>query len=187
MTGSEFRDLVFLLEEPSAKDLLEGLLPRLVKGTWIPRFLVFEGKQDLEKRMVRRLRHYRKPQTRFVVMRDQDSGDCASVKGGLVARCDEAGRPETLVRIACRELEAWILGDLEAFAEEFDRPAAARAATKYLDPDAVEKPVDVLRKFHPEYQKRDGARRMGIVLDPRRNRSVSFRVFCSGIRKLTEH
>ncbi|MEQ9322060.1 MAG: hypothetical protein RIF41_23025, partial [Polyangiaceae bacterium] len=145
--------------------------------------------QDLEKRMVRRLRHYRKPQARFVVMRDQDSGNCVTVKGGLIAKCDEAGRPETLVRIACRELEAWILGDLEAFAEEFDCPAAARATTqvKYADPDAVVKPVDVLRKFHQEYQKRDGARRMGIVLDPNRNSSVSFRVFCDGIRKLTEH
>lgn len=41
------RTLLFLLEEPSARDLLEGLLPRLLHGRAISRYLVFEGKQDL--------------------------------------------------------------------------------------------------------------------------------------------
>jgi hypothetical protein len=39
--------LVLLLEEPSARDLLEGLLPRLLPEEVHVQYLVFEGKQDL--------------------------------------------------------------------------------------------------------------------------------------------
>lgn len=42
------KHLVFLLEEPSAKEMLNGLLPRLLPGLSY-RCIVFEGKQDLEK------------------------------------------------------------------------------------------------------------------------------------------
>lgn len=52
------KHLVFLLEEPSAKDLLEGLLPRLIReeDEISVRYLVFEGKQDLEGQLIRKLR-----------------------------------------------------------------------------------------------------------------------------------
>ena len=67
--------LVFLLEEPSAKAMLEGVLPRLLGDNVNVVYVVFEGKQDLEKRLPRRLRAWQNPNARFVVMRDQDSGD----------------------------------------------------------------------------------------------------------------
>ena len=38
--------LVFLLEEPSAKEMLKGILPRLLPEHIQPQFIVFEGKQD---------------------------------------------------------------------------------------------------------------------------------------------
>jgi len=44
--------LVFFLEEPSAKAMLEGLLPRLLPESVYCRYVVFEVKQDLEKQMV---------------------------------------------------------------------------------------------------------------------------------------
>lgn len=177
------RELVVLTEEPSAKDLLQGLLPRLLPDGWSFRCLSFEGKQDLEKRMGRTLRAWQNPEARFVVLRDQDSGDCRAIKAGLLDRCLAVGRHGVLVRIACRELESWILGDLQAFAVEFSVPAAARAAAKakYRDPDQLGSPVQELRNFAPDYQKRDGARRMGLRLTPDRNNSQSFRVFCAGI------
>jgi hypothetical protein len=54
----------------------------------------------------------------------------------------------------------------------------------FRNPDHLVRPVESLRKFIPEYQKRDGARRIGVLLDPTRNQSGSFRTFCSGIRRL---
>lgn len=180
------RHLVFLLEEPSAKDLLEGLLPRLLpKGTDFY-FLVFEGKQDMEGQLVRKLRGWRRPNAAFVVLRDQDAADCGHVKTRLtelVAKSD--GRP-SLVRVACRELESWVVGDWQAVAEAFGRPLLIAQSLKepYRNPDLLVRPVESLRKFIPEYQKRDGARRIGELLDPKRNQSGSFRTFCSGVQEL---
>ena len=45
------RELVFLLEEASAKAMLEGLLPRLIDHRIHVRLIAFEGKQDLEKKL----------------------------------------------------------------------------------------------------------------------------------------
>lgn len=38
--------LVFLLEEPSAKIMLEGVLPRVLPPEVDVHYIVFEGKQD---------------------------------------------------------------------------------------------------------------------------------------------
>lgn len=65
------RNLVFLLEEPSAKDLLQGLAPRLVPQDVHVQYLVFEGKQDLVRQLVRKLRSWLAPNTAFVVLRDR--------------------------------------------------------------------------------------------------------------------
>ncbi len=180
-------ELVIVTEEPSAKDLLEGLLPRLLPVGWTFRCFPYEGKQDLERRAPRLVRAWQNPDAAFLVLRDQDSGDCRTVKAGLAERFADARQRPILLRIACRELEAWIAGDLQAFAEEFSAAAAARAVgkAKFRNPDALGSPWSELRGFVPGYQKREGARRMGPRLDPRRNASPSFRVFCEGVRRLT--
>ena len=49
-------NLVFVLEEPSAREMLKGLLPRVLPGAVQVRYVVFEGKHDLEKNIIRRLR-----------------------------------------------------------------------------------------------------------------------------------
>lgn len=180
------KTLVFLLEEPSAQDLLEGLLPRLIPNSVAVRYLVFEGKQDLEKRMVRMLRGWLTPNSQFVVLRDQDSGDCKVVKKNLVKLASSAGKSDALVRVACRELESWILGDLDALAGAYDAKNVPkqRYRQRYRNPDKLGAPVAELRKLVPTYQKRDGARRLGVLLDPERNASTSFKTFCSGVRDL---
>lgn len=180
------REVVFLLEEPSARRLLEELLPRILPADVHLRFIVFQGKQDLEKGMARKLRAWQTPNSKFVVLRDQDTDNCKNVKALLQQKCVEGGKTDALVRVACRELEAWILGDLTAFALEFDVPRAAKLKNKgkFANPDHLTKPVDELRKLYPLYQKVDGARRMGKVLDRERNQSASFRNFCDGVSRL---
>jgi hypothetical protein len=76
--------IVFLTEEYSMKVLLDGLLPRLAPGL---RFLCVphEGKQDLEKSIPKKLRAWREPGVRFVVLRDNDGGDCRGLKDRLAA------------------------------------------------------------------------------------------------------
>jgi len=180
------KNLVFLLEEPSAKDLLKGLLPRLIPENYNVRYLVFEGKQDLEKQLVRKLRAWLAPDTLFVVMRDQDAAECRDVKQRLTALVKEAKRDNSLVRVVCRELESWVLGDLQAVAQAFNQPRLGLQAQRerYRNPDKLRHPIDELRRILPDYQKRDGARRVGTCLDPARNQSESFQSFCRGLRRL---
>ena len=106
------RRLIFLLEEPSAEAMLRGVLPRILPEDCSPEFKVFEGKQDLERRLTRVLKAWRTPDCAFVVLRDQDSGDCRRVKHKLVDLCSQAGRGDLpiVVRVACRELESFISG-----------------------------------------------------------------------------
>ena len=179
------RSIVFLLEERSAIALLQGVIPRLLPDDVAVYFLAFEGKQDLHKNIARKLKAWRAPNTKFVVLRDQDGGDCNKVKSDLVDEIRRSGK-EALCRVACRQLEAWIVGDLVSFAKAFERPnlAAHASKEKFRDPDALGCPVDELRLLVPDYQKIDGARRLGLLLDPRTNSSKSFRVFCAGVKAL---
>ena len=75
------RHVVFLLEEPSAQDALQAWVPHWLPADVAVHFIVFQGKQDLERRMVLRMRHWLRPNSRFVVLRDQDSG--IGSEGGL--------------------------------------------------------------------------------------------------------
>jgi len=179
--------IVFLLEEPSMKVLLEGLLPRLfpeINFLCVPH----EGKNDLEKSIPRKLRAWREPGVRFVVVMDNDNGDCLELKRKVLELCEAAHRPDTLVRIVCQELEAWYFGDPLAMAEAFDTPGLTRIAEKrkYRIPDDIQNPSLELEKLVPEFQKVSGARKMAGELSKEKNRSRSFQVFVDGVRRIME-
>jgi hypothetical protein len=182
--------LVFLLEEPSMKQLLAGLLPRLMPG-WVEgeHFLCLphEGKSDLDRSVPRKLAAWQVPGDRFVVLRDNDAAVCEEVKARLVKLCVASGRPDTLVRLACQELEAWYLGDLEALAATFEQPKLCGPAMRkrFANPDAWQKPSVEVQRLLPQFQKVQGARRMGIALrGADQSRSRSFQVFVEGVRLL---
>lgn len=170
------KNLVFLLEEPSAQDALQAWLPKWISSEITPYFIVFQGKQDLEKRMAFRMRHWLQPDSRFIVMRDQDSGDCQVIKADLQSRCRSAGHPNAIVRVACRELESFFIGDWLAVSQAFGKPNLARLALKaiYRNPDLLGSPSRELARHIPGYQKRDGARRIAPLMDADRNVSPSF-------------
>ena len=162
--------------------LLNGLLPRLFPG--LPfKCVKHEGKTDLERSIPRKLRAWREPGVRFAVVRDNDGGDCRARKEALRGLCEAARRPDTLIRLACQELEAWYLGEPDALADAYDREALRRLPrkAKFRDPDAVPRPHEVLERFVPEFQKVSGARRMAQHLTRERNRSTSFRIFLAGV------
>ena len=180
------KHLVCLLEEPSAQDALRVWLPQWLPAAVTPHFIVFQGKQDLERQMVRRMRHWLMPDSRFLVLRDQDSGDCKNVKTTLAAKCAEAGKPDALVRVACRELESFFVGDWQAVASAFDRPALGKLAAKatYRQPDNLGSPSQELARLIPGYQKRDGARRIAPHVEAQRNTSRSFQALRSAVQAL---
>jgi len=178
--------LVLFLEEPSAREMLKGLLPRLLPENINPIYVVFEGKQDLEKRFHRQLKAWLAPDAIFIVMRDQDSGDCVAIKQNLVQKCINSGKPDTLVRIACHELESWYLGDLKAIEQAIgpNGISARQNKQKYRAPDNLANPSGEMKRLSPDYQKVSGSRAIGPFMDLTNNRSTSFNIFISGIRRL---
>lgn len=180
-------EFVFLLEECSAKVMLEGLLPKILPEHIIPRYIVFEGKTDLEKNLSRKLRTWLNPRTKFVVLRDQDSGNCADVKDNLARLCNQAGKPNTLVRVACRELESWYVGDLKAVENGLGLSGLAKQQDKrkFRNPDMLNNAYEELSKVtEKKYQKVSGSRAIGPHLNKNRNYSQSFQVFVTGIETI---
>jgi hypothetical protein len=183
--------IIFLLEEPSMKALLEALLPRVFPG-WVAgqQFLCVphEGKSDLDRSVPRKLSAWRIPGDRFVIVRDNDNADCVDLKQRLVDMCAKHGRPDTLIRLVCQELEAWYLGDLKALAEAFDTPKADAPALRkrFVDPDVWQKPSVEVQRLVPEFQKGSGARLMGQHLSIEANASASYRAFMSGVQRLQD-
>jgi hypothetical protein len=177
--------LVFLLEEPSMKVFLEELMPRMFPGV---EFLcvTHEGKTDLEKSIPRKLRAIREPGVQFIIVRDNDNVDCRRLKNRLQAMCKESGRPDTLIRLPCQELEAWYIGDPKALALAYQKPKLADLGrrAKFRAPDTLFKPSAELKKLIPEFQKRDGARRVGRVITEAQNNSTSFLTFLAGLRRI---
>ena len=177
--------MVFLLEERSMKFLLEGLLPRIFPDMMFL-CIAHEGKSDLAKSIPRKLRVWREPGVRFVVLQDKDQSDCVTLKQKLATLCADAGRPDTLVRIVCHELEAWYLGEPDALAEAFgdERLRSIGRRARFRDPDSVQQPSRVLKDLVPEFQRVNGARRISDFLSRERNTSTSFQTLLSGLDRL---
>lgn len=183
------RELVFLLEEASAKAMLESFLPRILHPDIWPRFIPFEGKQDLERQMLKRLRGYVNPRARFIVLRDQDNApDCVALKAQLIERCRQAGRHDkTLVRIACTELETYYLADLSAVEQglKVNNLVGLQPSAKFRSPDRLGNPSKELAALTKgAYQKVSGSREIGKYLDAGNERSASFKNLVKGIRRM---
>ncbi len=182
------KTLVFFLEEPSAREMLQGILPKIFSSEVTFRYIVFDGKQDLEKNLQGKLKNWQTPNCVFLVLRDQDSGDCRKIKQNLVAMCQKSGKTKVLVRIACRELESFYLGDLNAVEKGLNLKglSSKQGRKKFRQPDSLGNPSEELFKLtENRYQKIAGSRSISkyLRLDGS-NRSRSFQVLIEGIKKI---
>jgi len=154
--------LVCLLEEPSAREMLKEILPKILPDEICVQYLVFEGKQDLEKQLERRLKNWQQPDSIFLIMRDQDSGDCLTIKKNLLKKVTASEQQNrTIIRIACHELESFYLGDLAAVEAGLGISGlkAKQNKKKYRMPDALSNAAEELFKLTDKrYQKVAGSR-----------------------------
>ena len=93
--------LVFLLEEESMKHFLDGILPKILPPDVGFITVPHEGKSDLQKSVPIKLRAWKEPGVKFVIVQDQDTGDCRELKRKLVELCGDTTQ-EVLIRIACQ-------------------------------------------------------------------------------------
>ena len=100
--------------------------------------------------------------------------------------CNEAGRPDTLVRIVCTELESWYLGDLEAVGKAYgiNNIKKLQNISKFRKPDCLVNPKEELKKLVKEYQQISGARLIADQMNLVENNSYSFKVFIEGVMRL---
>lgn len=182
--------IIFLLEEPSMKELLDRLIPRLFPGLEKDthfQCIPHRGKTDLERSIPKKIKGWREPNVRFVILEDNDNRTCKLVKQKLKELTHQTDHTNVLIRIVCQELESWYIGDLKALAKAFgdstlNKPALQK---RYAKPDEWQKPSIELERLVPSFQKGSGARLMGMELGNFDNLSDSFNSFVSGISKLT--
>jgi hypothetical protein len=184
------KHLVCLLEEPSAEEMLKGVLKNILLKDIIVHYMVFEGKQDLERRLVKRMQYWQKPDSVFLVMRDKDSGDCKLIKQGLLDKVTKAEKQDvTIIRIACHELESFYLGDLFAVEKGLVINGLSRRQQnqKYRTPDVLANASDELSKLTKKtYQKIGGSRAIAPYLKiDGSNTSHSFNILLEGLKKLS--
>lgn len=166
---------------------LKGLLPARFPSL---DFLCYEyeGKHDLMNNIPRMLRSWRTPGDFFVIVQDNDRKDCRKLKDTLRERCVQGRREDTLIRIACQELEAWYWGDLPALAEAYNVPSVRDLAEKrqFRNSDSIPYPAREIKRQIKSFQKISGARLMARHINPDKNTSPSFQVFMRGIATFAE-
>lgn len=178
--------LVALVEEPSTALFLKAVLPLILPDGVYLQTISFQGKQDLERGLERKLKAWLRPDSKFLVVRDRDSENCVAVKKRLERICRAAGRENVLIRIACGELESFFLGDLRAVGLAFGKKMPSQHKGKFRDPDQLGNAAEELGKvLGSSEQKLKWARLISphLAVDGS-NRSTSFNVLIAGVRKL---
>lgn len=178
--------LVFMLEERSMKELLDGILPKILPEDVSFLTIPHEGKSDLEKSLPIKLKAWNEPDVAFVVVHDQDSNDCIELKQKLTELCSGYGK-RVLIRIPCHELESWYWGDLNAVSAAYGCDLTKlRRRKSYRDPDKISNPKQELKRYVPQLEQIDGARRIAPYMQINENASYSFNVFVKGVQALCQ-
>lgn len=176
--------LVFLLEERSTKRLLDILLPQIVPHEISYYTIAHDGKSDLQKSIKNKLTGWNTPDTKFIIVQDQDSSDCVELKSRLKSMCADRSN-DVLIRIACHEMEAWYFGDLKAVSTAYGKDLMKYSRkSKYRIPDNIENPKNELKMLIPEHEQISGADRIGRCMDINNNSSQSFNALVSGIKNM---
>ena len=185
------RRIEILTEEPSMEIFLKGLLPRILPTEYALGVNCFvyphEGKNDLQKRLPRRVRAYANypEEILLIVIQDQDSTDCVKLKGKLENLILEVNpNMDYLIRIACRELENWYLGDLISIQSIYPESRASRLAqkAKFRDVDHLIGSYE-MKKFSRKFGKTSCARQMAPIISIESNTSPSFKHFITGLSR----
>jgi len=176
--------VIFMVEEPSMKALLEVILPQILPIDIELLIIPHSGKSDLAKSIPRKLRIWHRPDDKFVIVHDQDSNDCVKLKSDLISLC-KSGKNEYLVRIVCIELESWYFGDLKAVSLAYGKNVSQFARKrKYREPDKIVNAKDELRRLIPTYQPLEGAKKIAAFMEVDNNTSHSFNTFVRGVKMI---
>jgi hypothetical protein len=178
-----------LTEEPSMEVFLRGILPNVLTKDYkidVNCFIrAHRGKSDLKRSIPKKMRaylHYGYP-VKVLIIHDQDSNNCKQLKQELVELCGTD--IPFMVRIACRELENWYLGELPAIEKVYPETKASASVhkAKYRNPDLLNG-ADELKKMTSNFSKTYTAREISKYMDVHKNTSPSFNHTVNAIKNL---
>ena len=187
---------------------LRILLPRILPENCGFEVHSFRGKANLLRSLEDRLRGYARwlpDDWRLIVVVDRDNDDCRVLKGeleevataaGLRTRSQAgSGHWQLANRIAIEELEAWCFGDWEAVRRAYPRVSdGVPRQARYRNPDAIRGTWEAFERilqrrgyFATGLRKIDAARAVAAHIEPDRNRSESFKTFCTAVVDAVPH
>jgi hypothetical protein len=189
-----FKDeqIEFLLEEPSMKNFLLEILPKVLPIGYRINVNCFlrphQGKSDLQKSIPRKIKlfsSFHKP-AKIIILHDQDASDCRKLKAMLLKLCgdNQNGVCPVLVRIPCRELENWYLGDMDAIEKVYPifNANSYKNRARFRNVDDVFGGHE-LSKIINTFQKGHASKVIPKYMDLNSNTSKSFNHLLSGITK----
>lgn len=153
-------------EEPSIKIVFEVILKEILPTNVSYVIYSHQGKQDLEKALRTTLPTISKiPGAKILITRDQDNEDCKVLKNRLLNIVKGNCTCDFRIRIICRELEAWFLGDLAAISKAYPRFKAKSISEKTIlrNVDTVSQPNKYLLKQIPEFSKRSSLPKLEVA------------------------
>jgi hypothetical protein len=181
-------------EEASIKSVFDIILPKILPENISFSIYKHQGKRDLEKAIAKAVPSISKmPDSKILIVMDQDNADCKAVKKHIIddlinGHC----HCSYFVRIVCRELESWFLGDLGAVGKAYTRFKATEHShkTELKDVDYITTPHKYLCKIIPEYSRRETlpkietASKIAPFMNLENNKSKSFNHTIDAIKKL---
>jgi hypothetical protein len=192
--GSKSMTVIHIFtEEPSAKKVFDHILPKLLPENTSFRVYPHQGKQDLEKALRDSVPSISKmPGSKILITRDQDNDDCVLVKKTIKERIDFNCNCDYKIRIVCRELESWFLGDLKAIKKAYPRfsPEHYQHKADIRNVDNIVSPNKYLLKIIPEFKSQTTLPKLEVAdsiaphLGIESNQSKSFNQMVNAIKEL---
>jgi hypothetical protein len=186
--------LFILTEEPSIKNVFEVVLPKILPQSVVFRILVHQGKNDLIKTLTEKISSLsRIGGAKILITIDQDANDCKELKQKLINIIHDNCGCTYKIRIVCKELESWLLGDLQAIEKAYPRFRSATFAQKkqIINVDKIKgKPSDFLLRIVPDFKDRkklpklEFSKKIAPFLDIENNTSSSFKHTINAIKQL---
>lgn len=179
-----------LLEEPSMENFLREVLPKILPLAYVLDENCFlrphNGKSDLKKSIPNKIKVFSNyhETAKLIIIHDQDSSNCRKLKNGLVDLCKSNGSCAVLIRIACKELESWYLGDMDAIEKAYPKFKAKnfKKLAKFRNPDLIQASQE-LKLLIPEFQKGFASKNISKFISVEKSTSTSFLHLITGISK----
>lgn len=179
-------DVVVFTEEASARIVGECLIEKLGLAERFM-FLEHQGWGHLEKSFPRKINAWMSPTPpRFIVMRDNDGGDCVQTKARLLGMVPAKAKARVKIRLVMQQLESWYLGDLDSLVGagllSKAKAQSHKGKASLRNPDAIRHAKASFKKFVTDGGQIELARQIGPHLSLTGNRSRSFQVFVDSLR-----